>query len=148
MRARFSAAIVAFSSQTMVLVAEALQHAAPAVPQEAEAVIEGMEDIQSPTEVVASDSEAEPIQLEDGAQCDFFVFCAADPVSPDRCEVDPHGGQSSTDPMDPAAAPQAKAEGSRPVACVSAYAQEEEFVWISNSLLTTMKWLPLPWNAE
>ena len=60
MRARFSEAIVAFSLPTMVLEAEALRHAAPAAPQNAEAVMEGKEGIQSPTEVVASDSEAEP----------------------------------------------------------------------------------------
>ena len=47
-----------------------------------------------------------------------------------------------------AAAPQAKAEGSRPVACASASAQEEEFVWISNIRLATMEWLPMTWSAE
>ena len=36
-------------------------------------------------------------------QCDIRHLCTADPVSPDRCEVDLHGGQSSTGPMDPAA---------------------------------------------
>ena len=51
-------------------------------------------------------------------------------------------------PVTAAAAPQAKAEGSRPVACASASAQEEEFVWISNSRLAPMEWLPLPWSAE
>ena len=63
MRARLSEAIVAFSLQTMVLEAEALRHAATAAPQNAEAMMEGKEEIQSPTHT-PSDSEAEPTKTE------------------------------------------------------------------------------------
>ena len=74
-------------------------------------MMERREEVQSPTHT-PSDSEAEP-PTQDGPQTDLSDLCAADPVAPDRCEEDPHGGQSSTDPMEP---PESKRQ--RPMSCL------------------------------
>ena len=112
MRARFSEAINAFSSQNMVQEAEALRHAPTAASDNAEAVMEVVDGIRLPTHT-PSDSEAELAKRKDSPQTDLFDLWAPDSVSPDRCEEEPHAGQSSADPMDP---PESKRQ--RPRSCL------------------------------